>query len=94
MRAHFTASRLTVVAMFLCLMLASLWLAPQALAANPDGEIGQAVGTVDADTWRQVKNGGNSIDSRHDSNYSLIIIRAPCIQYMLDGTEIYRQHFP
>ena len=72
MRAHFTASRLTVVAMFLCLILASLWLAPQALAANPDGEIGQAVGTVNADTWRQVKDGENSSDSRHDSNYSLI----------------------
>ncbi|WP_199269504.1 formate dehydrogenase subunit gamma [Cobetia sp. L2A1] len=76
MRAHFTTlftmSRLLVVITFLSLVMASLWLAPLAVAADPSAEIGQAVGTVDADTWRQVKDGDNSIDSRHDSNYSLI----------------------
>ncbi|MGQ7248314.1 formate dehydrogenase subunit gamma [Halomonas sp. V046] len=43
-----------------------------ALAADPDAEIGIAVPAVDADTWRQVKDGESFIDSRHDSTYSLI----------------------
>lgn len=39
---------------------------------SAQGEIGQAVGGVTTDTWRQVKSGEDFIDSRADSTYNLI----------------------
>ena len=64
--------RLRMIGAVLLLAVLAASLAPPATAAEPDEEIGQAVGTVDADTWRQVKSGENFIDSRHDSTYNLI----------------------
>ncbi len=39
---------------------------------TPQGEIATSVGPITADTWRQVRDGENFIDTRADSTYNLI----------------------
>lgn len=64
--------RLRVLGVILMLAVLTAGLVSTAQAADPDQELNQAVGTINADTWREVKNGENFIDTRHDSTYSLI----------------------
>ncbi|QEM81736.1 formate dehydrogenase subunit gamma [Halomonas binhaiensis] len=58
--------------LLLLVLFVALGISHVATAADPDAEINGAVPAMDADTWRQVKNGDSFIDTRHDSTYNLI----------------------